>query len=106
MRAVVWFADGEETITGARNTIAFTLGRSRFDKLSKVEGISLSREMKRDFAEFDRALLSAEERRERIKRKYAGARLVSFVQGPAMLNRTPPRPLWERALSLGARWRA
>jgi hypothetical protein len=32
----------------------YVLGRSRFGKISEVEGIRLSASMKRDFAEFDR----------------------------------------------------
>lgn len=64
----------KKTIPRDSRTGRFTLGRARFDKISKVEGMSLSREMTRDFREFDRASLPAEERRERIMRKYAKAR--------------------------------
>jgi hypothetical protein len=39
------------------------IGRGRFGKISAVEGIRLSSTMKRAFAEFDRAGLSAERRR-------------------------------------------
>ena len=42
------------------------LGRQQFGKISAVEGIRLSGTMKRAFAEFDRAELSAEERRRSI----------------------------------------
>jgi len=42
------------------------LGRRRFAKISAVEGIRLTGTMKRAFAEFDRAGLSAEERRQSI----------------------------------------
>jgi hypothetical protein len=42
------------------------LGRRQFGKISAVEGIRLSGGMKRAFAEFDRAGLSAEERRRSI----------------------------------------
>ena len=49
---------------------AFTIGRRGFEKISAVEGISLSPEMRRDFSEFDRRKLSASERREEIRRKY------------------------------------
>jgi hypothetical protein len=49
---------------------SFTLGRESFAKISAVEGIRLSREMQRDFQEFDRRGLSAEERRRAIMNKY------------------------------------
>lgn len=43
-----------------------TLGRERFGKISAVEGIVLTRDMKQRAAEFDRQGLSAEERRRSI----------------------------------------
>jgi hypothetical protein len=42
------------------------IGRHQFGKISAVEGIRVSGTMKRAFAEFDRAGLSAEKRRESI----------------------------------------
>jgi hypothetical protein len=45
-------------------------GRDRFTKISSVEGISLTREMKKRSAEFDRKGLSAEERRASIVRAH------------------------------------
>src|SRR5262249_60530787 len=42
------------------------LGRRRFAKISAVEGIALTGAMKRAFVQFDRAGLSAEERRDLI----------------------------------------
>jgi hypothetical protein len=44
----------------------YVLGRDRFGKISEVEGIRLSRPMKRAFAEFDRKAMSAAERRRQI----------------------------------------
>jgi hypothetical protein len=49
----------------------FILGRKAFAKISAVEGISLTEEMQRDFARFDREKLSAAERRRALARKYA-----------------------------------
>jgi hypothetical protein len=48
----------------------FVLGRDRFGKISEVEGIHLTASMKRDFAEFDRKGMSAEERRRHIVGRY------------------------------------
>jgi hypothetical protein len=46
------------------------LGRDRFTKISSVEGISLTHEMKKRSAEFDRKGLSPEERRATIVRAH------------------------------------
>lgn len=46
------------------------LGQGRFAKISAVEGIALTRDMKKRAAEFDRQGLSAEERRKSIVRAY------------------------------------
>ena len=48
----------------------FTIGLADFEKISAVEGLHLSAEMKTMFREFDRQGLSAEERRRRIVAKY------------------------------------
>jgi hypothetical protein len=48
----------------------FTLGQDRFAKISAVEGIVLTRQMRSRIAEFDRQGLSAEERRRAIIRAY------------------------------------
>jgi hypothetical protein len=50
----------------------YVLGRSRFSKISEVEGIRLSESMKRAFAEFDRKGMSAAERRRDIIRRFKG----------------------------------
>jgi hypothetical protein len=50
----------------------YVLGRSRFGKISEIEGIRLSTSMKRDFAEFDRKGMSAEERRRQIIGRFKG----------------------------------
>ncbi len=42
------------------------LGRQRFERISAVEGVRLTDEMKRAFAGFDRRGLSASERRRAI----------------------------------------
>jgi hypothetical protein len=46
------------------------LGRDRFSKISSVEGVVLTQEMKERITEFDRKGLSAEERRASIVRAY------------------------------------
>jgi hypothetical protein len=50
----------------------YILGRSRFGKISAVEGIRLSASMTRDFAEFDRKDMSAAERRRHIIGRFKG----------------------------------
>ena len=47
-----------------------TIGRDRFGKISQVEGIELTREMRQRAADFDRRGSSAEERRTTIIRAY------------------------------------
>jgi hypothetical protein len=47
-----------------------TIGRARFAKISAVEGVVLSPGMERRVANFERAGLSAKERRESIIRAY------------------------------------
>jgi len=71
-RETVRITGGEVRVRGAdgRWRDSFTLGRNNFAKISAVEGISLSREMKRDLREFDRKGLSDDERRGEIVRKY------------------------------------
>ena len=49
---------------------SLTLGRDGFAKISAVDGIQLTPEMKRDFREFDRKGLSPAERRRAIASKY------------------------------------
>jgi hypothetical protein len=49
---------------------SLTLGRDSFAKISAVEGVHLTPEMKRDFREFDRKDLSPAERRRAIASKY------------------------------------
>jgi hypothetical protein len=50
-----------------------TIGRERFAKISAVEGIVLTRQMRSRIAEFDREGLSAEERRRAIIRAHRKA---------------------------------
>jgi hypothetical protein len=66
--------DGKSATSPPGKRVAFTLGREGFDRVSLVEGISLSREMRRDFRDFDRRGLSDEERRDLIRKKYVRAR--------------------------------
>ena len=51
----------------------FRLGRDRFARISAVEGISLTEEMRATLERFDREGLSAEERRRAILRRFAPA---------------------------------
>lgn len=48
----------------------FVLGRDRFAKISAVEGIALTDEMRMTLERFDRDGLSAEERRQVILRSF------------------------------------
>jgi len=48
----------------------FTIGPDRFAKISAVEGIVLTRQMRTRIYEFDRKGMSAEERRSTIIRAY------------------------------------
>lgn len=48
----------------------YTLGAKRFAKISAVEGVVLSAQMKRDFREFDQAGLSDDAKRKRLLTKY------------------------------------
>ena len=49
---------------------SFTIGREGFAKISAVEGVRLSDDMKQAFREFDSKGLSPEERRREIVRRY------------------------------------
>jgi hypothetical protein len=49
---------------------SFTIGREGCAKISAVEGVRLSDDMKQMFREFDSKGLSAEERRHEIVRRY------------------------------------
>lgn len=67
--------DGGEIVVHRRDgriggVDTYVLGGDSFDKISAVEGLRLSAEMKRMFREFDCQKLSAEERRRRIIAKY------------------------------------
>ncbi len=57
-------------IVGNGKSDAFTIGLADFEKISAVEGLHLSAEMKKMFREFDRKNLSAAARRKRIIAKY------------------------------------
>jgi hypothetical protein len=49
---------------------SYVVSRNDFEKISAVEGLSLSAEMKRDFEVFDRSGQSDAQRRKAILRKY------------------------------------
>ncbi len=52
----------------------FVLGRERFARISAVEGVALTDEMRATLERFDREGLSAEERRRAIHGQYKSAR--------------------------------
>lgn len=54
----------------ASGKVSVTIGRQRFAKISEVEGIKLSGEMRQRAADFDRRGSSAEERRTTIIQAY------------------------------------
>jgi len=66
---ILWY-DAHMTKVLDKPAQKFVLGRARFAKISAVEGIHLTRDMQRDFEDFDKQGLSAEERRKRIAQKY------------------------------------
>ncbi len=53
------------------NSRGYIIGRDAFAKISAVEGIHLTKEMRKDFNSFEQKNLSPEDRREAISRKYA-----------------------------------
>jgi hypothetical protein len=57
------------------------IGLARFEKISAVEGIRLSDEMKRTFAEFDRRGLTSAQRRRAILQKFKSRLIGSNVPG-------------------------
>lgn len=52
------------------DTGRFTIGREAFARISAVEGLALSEEMRRDLEAFDRAGTAPEERRRAAIAKY------------------------------------
>jgi len=49
----------------------YTIGRDAFSKISAVEGIQLSKEMRSDFQAFEQKGLSPKDRRDAISKKYS-----------------------------------
>jgi hypothetical protein len=49
---------------------SYTIGRNAFGKISAVEGISLTKEMQKDFQTFEQKGFSPKSRREAISKKY------------------------------------
>ena len=56
--------------TKRKTTKGMTIGRAAAAKLNAVEGISMSPETQRAFAEFDRLGLSADQRRHRLMKQF------------------------------------
>ncbi|MEI7720069.1 MAG: hypothetical protein WCI89_02590 [bacterium] len=50
---------------------SYTIGRNAFAKISAVEGIHLTPELRKDFQTFEQKNLSHADRREAISKKYA-----------------------------------
>ena len=74
-RKLIKQKDGGEIVVHGRDgrirgVDTYALGGDSFDKISAVEGIFLSEEMKRDFRGLDRKRLSPEKRREWLIAKY------------------------------------
>jgi hypothetical protein len=73
-RAIRPSAGGEVVIRSrsgrVREVDTYVLGRSGFEKISAVEGITVSREIEHDFAALDRKGLSPQERRAWLIAKY------------------------------------
>jgi len=57
--------------TSKTTSRSFTIGLAGFAKISAVEGVSLSTESRRMFAEFERKGMSAQQRRKAIVAKHA-----------------------------------
>lgn len=58
------------TVTGKEQGRGLTLGLGAFEKISAVEGVRLTPEMKRDLQAFERQRMTAEERTRFISGKY------------------------------------
>ncbi|HEX2891908.1 DUF2188 domain-containing protein [Vineibacter terrae] len=71
-QAVLSIGGGELRIHGRNGKISetFTLGRNAIAKISAVEGLHLTEEIRDDFREFDRRRLSDDERRRLLVNKY------------------------------------
>jgi hypothetical protein len=63
-------ANGRKSRSANGNSDVFRIGLADFERISAVEGLRLSAEMKKMFREFDRENLSAEARRKRIIARY------------------------------------
>lgn len=72
MRVYPTRAEAEEaaSLAPGLGRVGFILGRDNFEKISAVEGIHLSDEMKRAFRDFDREGISGDERRRALISKY------------------------------------
>jgi hypothetical protein len=56
----------------------FTIGLSAFEKVSAVEGLRLSREMKKTFASLERRRATPAQRRAALIKKYGNIRALCF----------------------------
>lgn len=59
-----------KTTKPSKHAAGYVLGRHGFAKISAVEGIRTTREMDKEFGEFDRKNLPAKVRREALSSKY------------------------------------
>jgi hypothetical protein len=56
--------------TSSRTEETFTIGRSRFERISAVEGIKTSAKIQKMFAEFDLKKLTPDQRRKAIRETF------------------------------------
>jgi hypothetical protein len=63
----------KKSATNYNSDRKFTLGRQAFAKISAVEGIELTRDMRADFKSFDDKKLTPAQRRAALARKYGKA---------------------------------
>lgn len=67
-----WYSvDMTDTSHQHKTTNSHIIGRAAFAKISAVEGMHLTKEMRNDFQIFERNGLTPEERRAAITKKYA-----------------------------------
>jgi hypothetical protein len=59
-----------KTVTKSHKRVSLTLGLAAFEKISAVEGLKLTREMRHDLEALDRQRMSPEERTRFIVGKY------------------------------------
>lgn len=67
---MIVFHHGQQETAPTKSQDAFTLGRSRFERISAVEDIKTSPKVGQLFAEFDRKQLTHEQRRQVIRETF------------------------------------